>query len=74
MVLSHSPKYCYLYNSAPQNLSHCHKNSQIEVSTSCLSTHDTLGGGLNGWLRCGKRQGTAHTKANPFVNSLPAKG
>ena len=37
----------FICNSAPQNLSHCHKNSQIEASTSCLSIHNTLGGVLS---------------------------
>jgi hypothetical protein len=61
-------------NSAPPNLSHCHKNSQIEASTSCLSIRNILGGGLSEWLCCGKRQGAAYAKAGPFVGPLPAKG
>jgi len=37
-------------NSAPQNLSHCHKNSQIEASTSYLSIDNIQRGGVSGWL------------------------
>ena len=73
-TLTISKVLLFLCNSAPQNLSHCHKNSQIEASTSCLSIYNILGGGLSGWLCCGKRQGAAHAKASPFVGPLPAKG
>jgi len=64
----------FIWNSTPQNLPHCHKNSEIEASTSCISIHNTLRGGLSGWLCCSKRQGAAHAKAGPFVGPLPAKG
>ena len=40
----------FICNTAPQNLSHCHKNSQIEASTSYLSMKNSVWGGLRGWL------------------------
>ena len=43
-TLTLSKVLLFICNSAPQNLSHCHKNSQIEASTSCLSIHNILGG------------------------------
>jgi hypothetical protein len=75
-TLTISTVLLFICHSAPQNLLRCHKNSQIEASTSCLSIHNTLGGGggLSRWLCCGKRQGAAHAKEGPFVGPLPAKG
>jgi len=72
-TLTISKVLLFICHSAPQNLSHCHKNSQIEASTSYLSIHNILGGGLSGWLCCYKRQGAVHTKVGPFVGPLPAK-
>jgi len=72
-TLTISKVLLFICNSAPQNLSHWHKNSQIEASTSYLSIHNILGGGLSGWL-CYKRQGSVHAKVGPFVGPLPAKG
>jgi hypothetical protein len=43
-TLTISKVLLFICNSAPQNLSHCHKNSQIEASTSYLSIHNILGG------------------------------
>jgi len=42
-------------NLARQILLHCHKNSQIEAATSCVSIHDIPEGGLSGWLYCDKQ-------------------
>ena len=69
-TLTISKVLLFICISAPQNLSHCHKNSPLEASTSYLSIHNILGG-LSGCLCCYKQQGA---KVGRFVGPLPAKG
>jgi len=72
-TLAISKVLLFICNSVPQNLSHYHKNSQLEVSTSCLSIPTILKGGLSGWLCCYKQYGAVHAKVGPFMGPLLVK-
>jgi len=63
----------FIFNSAPQNLSHFHKNLKIAASTSYLSIQNILGRGLSGQVRCYKRQDTAHVNMSSYVGPIPVK-
>jgi len=47
-TLTISKVLLFICNSALQNLSHCHKDSQIQASTSNDSIHNILEGGVSG--------------------------